>query len=341
MGRGVFAHHRGFADIVNHGGAEVRQGVPVLSLQVSYHTPDVLGGRGVPDNLLGIVQYGSAPPVVTGGPRALVPVGGEAVCEVWQGQRAVAGSAQGVDYADDGEWLFATVDAPLPDTAGALEAVAEDSYRRLLALIQARHYPYLVRVWQYFPNINACDGELERYQAFNRGRYRALAPYLAGGGARPAATAIGCQGEGFHLYALARRDPGTAIENPRQISAFTYPRRYGPQAPDFVRAMRVDGTPHHLLFISGTAAIVGHASRHPGDVGAQVDEIVRNLDALVATAGLTAPVLQGVKAYIRPGVDPQAVVLPPRWQSATPLVRLPSAICRAELLVEIEAVLGG
>lgn len=309
-----------------------------MSLQVSYHTPDELAEMTAGDDLLGVVHYGS--PAMTVGrhcPQVCVPVEGAAVCEVWRGAHAAGGSLCGVDYADDGEWLFATVAALLP--SGAIETVAEESYRRILALLAARQYPHLVRVWQYFPDINARDGRLERYRAFNRGRNRALAPYLAGGGSRPAATAIGCQGEHFHLYVLARRDPGTAIENPRQVAAFAYPRRYGPQAPDFVRAMRVDGTGRRLLFISGTAAIVGHASRHRGDARAQVAEIVRNLDALVVTAGFAAATVEGIKAYIRPGVDPEVVVLPVRWQSAAPLVRLPSAICRSELLVEIEAVL--
>ena len=83
-------------------------------------------------------------------------------------------------------------------------------------------------------------------------------------GGYAAATAIGLPSppDQLHVHWLATKQPGIAIENPRQVSAFAYPRDYGPVAPGFSRAMLLPGdTP--LLLISGTASIVGHASQHP------------------------------------------------------------------------------
>jgi hypothetical protein len=58
------------------------------------------------------------------------------------------------------------------------------------------------------------------------------------------------------------------------VSAYDYPRQYGPAAPSFSRAAL---TPDPLLLISGTASIVGHASVHLGDVTAQLEETLANL----------------------------------------------------------------
>src|SRR4029450_6281948 len=90
------------------------------------------------------------------------------------------------------------------------------------------------------------------------------------------------------VIVLAGRTPPIAIENPRQVSAYRYPSQYGPQAPTFSRgALYLRGT-HALLTISGTASIVGYETLHVGDVVAQVDESLRNLDAVVDAANAAA-----------------------------------------------------
>jgi chorismate lyase/3-hydroxybenzoate synthase len=143
---------------------------------------------------------------------------------------------------------------------------------------------------------------------------------------------------------MAGREPGTMLENPRQVSAYDYPRRYGPAAPSFSRAAVI---PASLLLVSGTSSIVGHASLHAGDVSAQLDETLSNLDVLllrardagqVASATLGAESL--LKVYLRPGVDAQGVEdkLRRRLGGDVPLIMLEADICRAELLIEIEAI---
>jgi chorismate lyase/3-hydroxybenzoate synthase len=46
----------------------------------------------------------------------------------------------------------------------------------------------------------------------------------------------------LQVYGLAARHPGTPVENPRQVSAWRYPRQYGPTAPTFARGMRSAAT---------------------------------------------------------------------------------------------------
>ena len=146
---------------------------------------------------------------------------------------------------------------------------------------------------------------------------------------------------------IAGREAGRTVENPRQVSAYNYPRQYGPAAPKFSRAMVVPG-PVHL--ISGTASIVGHASLHEQDLDAQLRETLINLDALLVqaqpdgqprSANLDRNSL--VKAYVRHRGDAAVVehTLRERLGGAVPILVLAADICRSELLVEIEVAYHG
>ena len=100
----------------------------------------------------------------------------------------------------------------------------------------------------------------------------------------PAATGIGHAHRTGHvqLVALCAAAPAIALENPRQMPAWRYPRDYGPVSPGFSRgALLGEGA---RLLASGTASIVGHRSLHEGDVRAQTREALANLDALLDEA---------------------------------------------------------
>ena len=90
----------------------------------------------------------------------------------------------------------------------------------------------------------------------------------------------------LQVYWLAARVAGTPLENPRQVAAYRYPRQYGPQSPTFARAMLPPAGSDMPLLLSGTASVVGHETRHPGDVLAQLDETFANLDSLLDIASL-------------------------------------------------------
>jgi chorismate lyase/3-hydroxybenzoate synthase len=159
----------------------------------------------------------------------------------------------------------------------------------------------------------------------------------------PAATAIGHQHATGRLqvFWLAARIEGTAVENPRQVSAYRYPRVHGPVSPSFARAtLAGDGA----LLISGTASIVGHSSVHDNDIVAQLDETVRNLSALQSLALPQAPTMRTLlKAYVRHAADAETVarrlrtILPPELV-AQEVIYLAADICRRELLLEIEGI---
>jgi enamine deaminase RidA (YjgF/YER057c/UK114 family) len=100
-----------------------------------------------------------------------------------------------------------------------------------------------------------------------------------------------------------------------------------------------------MLFISGTASIVGHATRHPGDVLAQTRECLHNIAAVVAEAMRAMPDAGfrldqlAYKVYVRHADDLAAVRTTIADFIGAPVAALfvQADICRTDLLVEIEA----
>lgn len=272
--------------------------------------------------------------------------------EVWRVAGPVAlGFDDGIAHADDGGLQFGAME--LVEDEGGILAASERAYARLEAFRQRSGFPHLLRVWNYFDAITEGDGDSERYRQFCVGRVRGLGAVDTT--TLPAATAIGTK-QGLHdghrvlqVYWLAAREPGTPLENPRQTSAWRYPREYGPQSPSFARAM-LPPTPAPLpLLLSGTASIVGHASRHVESLAAQLDETLANLHSLLGAARAQRPALAAhfdassrLKVYVRDAEDADAVarLLDLRLGAEVPRLLLQADVCRRELRVEIEGMHG-
>lgn len=252
-----------------------------------------------------------------------------------------------VRFVVDGEWLYGF--AEVSDEAG-MQAAAYRAYADLFHVLGESANPHLLRLWNYFPGINADGGGAERYRQFNAGRQQAFieARRSAFEGS-PAACALGTQAGPLRVYFLAGRTPPLAIENPRQVSAYRYPDAYGPRSPSFSRAALASLSEQRIaLFISGTASIVGHATMHVGDVVRQTEESLANIAAVRAVAaergGVPFPAESlTYTVYVRRPAD-LAVVrevfersVGARSSAALEAIYLQADICRADLLVEIEA----
>ena len=193
-----------------------------------------------------------------------------------------------VNYASDGHWLHGWAEVDETSFEGSIHAAAQRAYADIFAVLASSATPHLLRLWNYLADITSlADGE-ERYRQFNAGRQQAFADaqQSAFEGA-PAACALGHRGGPLRVYFLAGRQPPMVIENPRQVSAYRYPSDYGPRSPTFSRAAVVAlGGGSTVLFISGTASIVGHLSMHPGDVRRQTEETLTNIGTLCDEAVL-------------------------------------------------------
>ena len=301
-------------------------------------------------DVLAAIVYGEAAPRAPD-PRCvrvgLEPRIGRGLAEIWHGRGPVRlGRSGPIQHSEDGVHLMAWME--VDDTAAVDFAdTAEHAYRALLDFQAHSPYRHVWRVWNLMAHINAGAGDAERYKRFCLGRARAL----AGASGReaigfPAATAVGTVEAGRPLQVcwLAGTIPGQPLENPRQVSAYRYPRQYGPAPPQFSRAML---TPGGVLLVSGTASIVGHGSLHAGDAAAQLEETLRNIDALIddadrrlRAAGRRARRDLLLKVFLRPPLDPAAVEqrLRQHFGPDIALLVLDAEICRSELLLEIEAI---
>lgn len=253
-----------------------------------------------------------------------------------------AGRSGNFELFASADWLVGRCIAPQEPSIGAQTEVL---YAELLALTQARGL-HLARIWNYVADINVGSAEgLETYRAFCRGR--SLAFERAGWtGPLPAASAVGgAPGKIGVVFAAARERP-EARENPEQVPAFEYPPDYGPRPPSFSRAMQVRADGRAWTFVSGTAAIKGHASQAPDDLAGQIACTLDNLRLISRECGLgerlaaNSVAERHFKIYLRRADDLEATraALEGEWLRPEDRVTwLRTDICRAELLLEIEA----
>ena len=307
--------------------------------RVSYRTAEATAALKEPGTLA-LFGFGTGSAAVDD-PRylqvALECFDAPAPLELWQVDAPVSSGSDGaLRWSAGGGWLFASIELDERDHGGPC-ATATQAYEQLHHFVAASGTQHVLRVWNYLGAINHGAGDAERYKHFCDGRAAGMGDFFAEG--FPAATAIGHHGNPHHLqvYLLACDQGGTRVENPRQVSAWRYPRQYGRTPPSFARAMTLPA--HDVLAISGTAAVVGHASAHHDDLYAQLDETMTNLEALLASADMAAgfDTHSPLKAYVRHSTDaPHVRDFLQRRLPGVPVLLLHGDICRSELLVEID-----
>ncbi|MFB7667611.1 FkbO/Hyg5 family chorismatase [Kitasatospora sp. NPDC056138] len=306
-------------------------------------------------HVLATVTYGDTAGltrVLSGHPDLTVPMtatGGDAFREVW----TVAGRPRWVlrednAYAHDGRHLFVAGLLPQQDI---YTPPVRALYEKAFALVNHLDYGHIFRMWNFVGDILGTNTEgMEIYQDFVQGRAQAFHTYMGDSTAQlPAATGIGTQGRGIAFLLLAtRRGVPRHIENSRQTSAYHYPDQYGPKPPSFARATLLDDT----LYVSGTASILGHETVHQGDVRRQTQETLDNIAHLISRDNLTAQGIEAghdlkdlrlIKAYVRHENDIPAVraVCEETLGLGVEVKYLNVAVCRDDLLVEIEGIVPG
>jgi len=299
---------------------------------------------------LAIISFGRAIPRTISCPTIrldLRQLEGHPLLEVWTSDQPVTTlQKNGCSFAMSGDVLAGAIS--LDEKAGAtLDVTTELAYRQLLHHTRELGFPYLWRVWNFFPDINEEEAGLERYRRFCVGRHQALEASLQDfPSALPAGTAVGTRSGPLQTYFLAGAHPATHLGNPRQMNPYEYPKDYGPQSPAFARATLCGSESGPQLFIAGTASVVGHASRHADRPKEQTQEMVHNLRTLIAYADSMEP--KGIrtshraiyKVYVR---NPDQLLsiretLHDPLLSSSQILLLQGDLCRRELLVEIEGL---
>ena len=222
------------------------------------------------------------------------------------------------------------------------KCVAEDLravYKDMVQLLSSKQY-VLLRIWHYLPQL----AKPSDYQVFCEARAQAFSQFKSD--FYCAATVIGTDSDCGVVYFLAARSAGIAVNNPRQTMPHLYPKRYVEPTPMFARATLKQWGDNSHLYISGTAAIVGHESMHEGDGGAQLNEAVDNLKILLGETSkiehsyskMQLAQLQHIKLYVDTRVADDIIPLIGRYFGSKQIQIYKGQMCRPELLVEIEAM---
>ena len=224
-------------------------------------------------------------------------------------------------------------------------------------LNEQRRHP--VRFWNFVPNIHTPSGDgTDRYMVFNAGRFAACEHWHGSPNAfdhtLAAASGVGILGSTLAIHCVAADTPGRPVENPRQVPAYRYSRRYGPRPPCFARATRVTRPIDAAwwLFVAGTASIRGEDTAFVGDVVAQTTETFDNLDALLdASEAAHATDRPGhhhgrpahftsLRVYVVQASDAPTVqaLVEARYPDVHDIEYAQAELCRTDLLVEVEGV---
>jgi hypothetical protein len=364
------------AKLIGHGSARVPLRLNA-TLQVAYSRLDDIRQQPVQwwQDVLALIQF-DPPVAIAPFTGTLLPAGadipiarvqatvlapGTGTAEVWRLTGTLRSGQHGrVHYRHNGRVLFASIRLseqeflaghefadPAAAGAQALRAATQAAYRDLFATLAQQGFPHLLRIWNFLPAINQECGDGERYWHFNGARQDVfLDANRCIVGNVPAATAVGAAASApLVIYCIAGAQAPIPLENPRQRSAWAYPSQYGPRSPTFARAcIGSDGEP--MLFISGTASIVGHETAHEGDPIEQIRETLRNIAAVVEAAnrrvGERRFTLQDLayKVYVRRAGDQPLIERELRQVLGRQpgVLYLQADICRRDLLVEVEAV---
>jgi len=244
---------------------------------------------------------------------------------------------------------------------------AFDCLEKMFKLLEEKGFPResVIRTWLFQEDIVGQDGDGNRYRWLNLARREYFRPEgrvpihfgknltvkdLRGNIipldsiTPPASTGIGISANSFVMEALAlltdREDVHIIfLQNPDQVSAFDYDDEVEVTAPLFSRGLAVVIGDRMVIYISGTASIIGKHSVHLGDVVKQTECTLDNIEKVIGQVGATLEDVPQLRVYIKNKEDYEAVrrVVEARCPN-TPVLYLEADVCRPELLVEIEAV---
>jgi chorismate lyase/3-hydroxybenzoate synthase len=321
---------------------------------VSVHPPSDLAQLSTNKNIFALIRHGHGSYIDHSQPYTIqlgLPAIGEEKIEAWSTREIVTrGRHKQVCYLYSDTFLFGAI--RLNEASyGTLTSSTIEAFQQVHDTLEETGFPALLRMWNFFPQINAESEGLERYRAFCLARHQAMEAWHFTEDILPAASAIGTHRDDLVIYFLAARQPGIQIENPRQVSAFHYPKKYGPKSPSFSRATLKNWGKSQHLYISGTASIVGHETKHPDDTLAQLQETLTNIRAVIDQANTLYDMpcadigdLNVMRIYIR-HAESAGMILQTLQQeiagSGCQLIPVLGDICRSDLLLEIEGFYSG
>ena len=320
-------------------------------LQVSYESGTAEEWLGSGENVLAVFEFGLSP-LASRDPRhvpvALEQLDGTGRLEVWRSKGPVhSGSWSELRFAQAANLTMGHI--ALDWKQMGMREASKQAYELFQAYLQQSPHPWPLKIWNYIPSINQGEGDDELYRQFCLGRADAVMVDPGDLPRLPAATGIGTpeNEKALQVYFLSGALPGLDVENPRQVSAWRYPRQYGPRRPLFSRGTILKMNGSHQVLISGTASIVGHETHHENEVSNQLRESLRNVRSLLdegrrlmGNHGERLDEQSLFKVYVRNPKDLPLIraSLDATIPEAASRMYVQGDICRANLLTEIDGI---
>ncbi len=231
-----------------------------------------------------------------------------------------------------------------------------------ILLEEQMEFSDIVRQWNYIEQITGNfyhdNSSSQHYQIFNdvRSRFYESANFKNG---YPAATGIGMDCGGIIIDVIAARFEDeksiVAVKSPVQVDAFSYSKDvlaenhampdFSRSTPKFERAKILNTPESQLIFISGTAAIIGQVSNLKLSVAQQTEMTIQNIMSLISSENLFKHGIEStedatityLRVYVKHSKDlVQVKTICFNYFPFLPILYVVADICRAELLVEIE-----
>jgi len=229
------------------------------------------------------------------------------------------------------------------------------AFSNLTGILNTFGFPVnsIVRQWNYLEDILGFDSQEQRYQEFNNARTNVYGSAFEKMG-YPAATGIGMKQGGIiieFVAVLSEICKSVAINNPSQIAAHKYSENVLAgeacvlkTTPKFERARYLELLEKRLIFISGTASIVGEKTLGVGDAAEQTEVTIRNIEQLYSkqilekiSAEPLNPKYGHARVYLKDRKDFSVIKRTFKSHFGNlPVVYIIADICRNDLLVEIE-----
>ena len=173
----------------------------------------------------------------------------------------------------------------------------------------------IVRQWNYIPSIlnirHMGEKTLQHYQIFNeiRQKYYSATEFKEG---YPSATGIGTRNGNYDLdFFAVKASPSVqkfGLSNPKQQDAYKYDQVYlvgdttsgqTKKTPLFERAKLLKTEEETMVFISGTASIIGQETIGIGDICIQTEITINNMHELIPNFNEQSIRFTYLRAYIK------------------------------------------
>lgn len=227
------------------------------------------------------------------------------------------------------------------DLAVSRPAQAARTFERLEAVLAqvGLNLSHVVRTWFFLDDILSWYGDFNKVRTdFYRSRrvFDGLVPASTGVGTRnPRGAAVATAA--LALETNSAKPMVTGVASPAQCPATSY-------GSSFSRAVEIRAGRCRQVIVSGTASIdPSGASARPNDLAGQIELTFEVIEAILKSRGLSYADTTRAIAYFkhRAGAAEFAAWLARRGWENLPLIVAQAAICREELLFELEVDAAG